>query len=98
MDASAAGRFTAPYKRRGVRPSCPHCSDILFAPSISVHVHDDDVRHWWTCDMCGYEFMTMYRFCGSVLRSAVFQSDHGRSSPKRTRSTSHSAVRSIRAI
>ena len=54
MKAFAAARVTAPY----VCPSCPHCSDVLFAASVSVHVHDDDIRHWWACDTCGHEFMT----------------------------------------
>jgi hypothetical protein len=31
---------------------------MLIAPAVSVHVHHDDIRHWWTCDACGHEFMT----------------------------------------
>jgi transcription elongation factor Elf1 len=44
--------------RRLARPQCPHCNDMLIAPAVSVHVHHDDIRHWWTCDACGHEFMT----------------------------------------
>jgi hypothetical protein len=31
---------------------------MVIAPAVSVHVHQDDIRHWWSCDACGYEFMT----------------------------------------
>jgi Probable Zinc-ribbon domain len=31
---------------------------MLVAPAVSVHVHQDDIRHWWSCDVCGHEFMT----------------------------------------
>ena len=48
--ASAVGRVA--------RPHCPHCDDMLVAPAVSVHVHHDDIRHWWSCDACGHEFMT----------------------------------------
>ena len=44
--------------RRVARPHCPHCDDMLVAPAVSVHVHQDDIRHWWSCDACGHEFMT----------------------------------------
>jgi hypothetical protein len=44
--------------RRIARPHCPHCNDMLVAPAVSVHVHQDDIRHWWSCDECGHEFMT----------------------------------------
>jgi transcription elongation factor Elf1 len=31
---------------------------MLVAPAVSVHVHQDDIRYWWSCDACGHEFMT----------------------------------------
>jgi hypothetical protein len=31
---------------------------MLVAPAVSVHVDQDDIRHWWSCDECGHEFMT----------------------------------------
>ena len=45
--------------RRLTRPLCPGCDDMLVAPALSVHVHQDDIRHWWSCDACGYEFLTL---------------------------------------
>jgi transcription elongation factor Elf1 len=43
---------------RRARPHCPNCNDMVIAPALSVHVHPDDIRHWWSCEACGYEFMT----------------------------------------
>ena len=51
-------RAQASDARRLVRPHCPECRDLLFAPAVSVHVNERDVRHWWSCDNCGHEFMT----------------------------------------
>jgi hypothetical protein len=56
MDRHAWKRVPA-AARQLARPHCPHCHDMLIAPAVSVHVHQDDIRHWWRCD-CGYEFMT----------------------------------------
>jgi len=63
MTALAAVRAPAPFARAGVRPTCPVCKDELFAATVSVHVHDDHIRNWWSCDRCGHQFMT----CVSVL-------------------------------
>ncbi len=59
MTAIAAFRGPAPYSRAGVRPVCPVCKDELFAATVSVHVHDDDIRNWWSCEKCGHQFMTI---------------------------------------
>ncbi len=48
-----------PAPRRVLRPCCPQCGDVLIASTVSVHVSDNDVRHWWSCDDCGHEFMTV---------------------------------------
>ena len=58
MKAFAAARAARPYARPVVRPTCPHCKDVLFAATVSVHVHDNDIRHWWSCETCGHQFMT----------------------------------------
>jgi len=31
---------------------------VLFAADVSVHVHEHDIRHWWSCETCGHQFMT----------------------------------------
>ncbi len=53
---------------RFVRPNCPQCDDQLFASSVSVHVNDNDIRHWWNCESCGHEFMTTVRLRKSTRR------------------------------
>jgi len=57
MQTFAAVR-ARPFSRPVVRPSCPHCNDVLFAATVSVHVHDNDIRNWWSCETCGHQFMT----------------------------------------
>jgi hypothetical protein len=54
-----------------VRPDCPQCGDRLFASSVSVHVSDNDIRHWWNCDSCGHEFMTIVRLRKHSYRRTV---------------------------
>ena len=55
---------------RVVRPHCPQCEDQLFASSVSVHVNENDTRHWWSCEECGHQFMTTVRMRRSVRRYA----------------------------
>ena len=57
MNKSAWANGPASTFRRA-RPHCPNCDDMVIAPAVSVHVHPDDIRHWWSCEACGYEFMT----------------------------------------
>ena len=44
-----------------VRPACPQCAEQQFASTVSVHVTEVDIRHWWSCENCGHEFITMVR-------------------------------------
>jgi transcription elongation factor Elf1 len=55
---------------RIVRPRCPQCNDQQFASSVSVHVNENDVRHWWDCESCGHQFMTTVRLRKAVRRLA----------------------------
>ena len=45
-------------KRYFAMPACPQCGDTLLAPEISAHVNTREVRHIWSCDMCGHGFTT----------------------------------------
>jgi hypothetical protein len=52
-------------KRYFAMPPCPQCGDTLLAPEISEHVSAHEVRHRWSCDACGHEFVTwvdLFRF------------------------------------
>lgn len=55
---------------RIVRPRCPQCDDRQFASSVSVHVNETDVRHWWNCETCGHQFMTTVRMRKAIRRRA----------------------------
>ena len=37
--------------------SCPQCSGWLLAPDWSEHLSERCVRHAWSCEACGYEFV-----------------------------------------
>jgi hypothetical protein len=37
---------------------CPRCRDLIIAATKSQHVSINEVRHWWACEACGYEFRT----------------------------------------
>ena len=53
------------------RPNCPHCSERQFASAASVHVNDNDIRHWWSCESCGHHFMTIVRLWRKSSSHAV---------------------------
>ncbi len=38
---------------------CPQCSAHLLAPQRAEHVDEQSVRHIWSCEACGYEFVTV---------------------------------------
>jgi hypothetical protein len=41
---------------------CPRCQDLIIAATKSQHVSPNEVRHWWACETCGYEFSTTVRW------------------------------------
>jgi RNase P subunit RPR2 len=51
-----------------VRPACPECAEQQFASTVSVHVASSEVRHWWSCENCGHEFMTVVKLRKSKSR------------------------------
>lgn len=59
MMDDAKWRNTLPKPRRSARFFCPQCDDLLLAPTLSQHVHENLVSHMWACESCGYEFKTM---------------------------------------
>ena len=32
---------------------CPHCGDVMVAPTMSEFVEGGEIRHHWECDACG---------------------------------------------
>ena len=41
-------------------PTCPVCADSMVAAEASAYLHDDVISYLWTCDTCGYGFVTRH--------------------------------------
>jgi hypothetical protein len=65
MSALAAVRTTKvshPAPRGSDLPTCPVCADSMIAAEASAFLTDDVVSYLWTCDTCGYGFVTKHSF------------------------------------
>jgi hypothetical protein len=65
MPALAEAQSTAPRapfisSRASERPICRICADSMVAAEASAFVSDDVVSYLWTCDTCGYGFVTKH--------------------------------------
>jgi hypothetical protein len=41
-------------------PICPVCADSMVAAEASAYLSDSLVSYLWTCDTCGYGFVTKH--------------------------------------
>jgi C4-type Zn-finger protein len=41
-------------------PTCPVCADSMIAAEASAFVADNVISYLWTCDTCGYGFVTKH--------------------------------------
>jgi hypothetical protein len=41
-------------------PTCPVCADSMVAAEASAYLADNIVSYLWTCDTCGYGFVTKH--------------------------------------
>ena len=48
---------TEPHRDFG-RPKCPACGGTLLIAEESVFSADGRIRHAWSCDDCGHDFVT----------------------------------------
>jgi hypothetical protein len=63
MPAIAEIRPTAlpPSAPRGSDlPTCPVCADSMIAAEASAYLPDNVIGHLWSCDTCGYGFVTKH--------------------------------------
>ena len=62
MSAIAETHATTRAKpiKRGSRPTCTVCADSMVAAEASVLGNDNVVSYLWTCDTCGYGFVTTH--------------------------------------
>jgi hypothetical protein len=61
MSAVAEVLSTVPHHPRGSDlPTCPVCADSMVAAEASAYLADNLVSYLWTCDTCGYGFVTKH--------------------------------------
>src|ERR1700737_1018977 len=41
-------------------PTCPVCADSMVAAEASAFLSDNIISYLWTCDTCGYGFVTKH--------------------------------------
>jgi len=41
-------------------PTCPVCADSMVAAEASAFLSDNVISYLWTCDTCGYGFVTKH--------------------------------------
>jgi C4-type Zn-finger protein len=41
-------------------PTCPVCADSMVAAEASAYLAENVVSYLWTCDTCGYGFVTKH--------------------------------------
>ena len=41
-------------------PTCPVCADSMVAAEASAYLTDNIISYLWTCDTCGYGFVTKH--------------------------------------
>jgi hypothetical protein len=66
-----------PAPRGSDLPTCPVCADSMVAAEASAFLADNIVSYLWTCDTCGYGFVTKHslrRFACSAVVPPVVES------------------------
>ena len=49
-----------PPARTSKRPVCTICSDTMVAAEASAFLSEDVVSYLWSCETCGYGFVTSH--------------------------------------
>jgi hypothetical protein len=52
-------------------PTCLVCADTMVAAEASAFVSDDVVSYLWTCDTCGYGFVTKHAITKHPVKRLV---------------------------
>jgi C4-type Zn-finger protein len=61
MSAVAEVLSTVTHNPRGSDlPTCPVCADSMVAAEASAYLAENTVSYLWTCDTCGYGFVTKH--------------------------------------
>ena len=54
-----------------MRPNCPHCGATVLIAERAAFNPDGRIRHTWSCDACGHEFVTSIRMRGRQPRHKI---------------------------
>ena len=49
-----------PAPRGSDLPTCPVCADSMVAAEASAYLSEHLISYLWTCDTCGYGFVTKH--------------------------------------
>ncbi|MBI5264967.1 MAG: hypothetical protein HY852_24495 [Bradyrhizobium sp.] len=41
-------------------PTCPVCADSMVAAEASAYISDSVISYLWSCDTCGYGYVTRH--------------------------------------
>ena len=52
--------ISKPDPRGSDLPTCPVCADSMIAAEASAYLSDNAISYLWTCDTCGYGFVTKH--------------------------------------
>ena len=61
-------------------PTCPVCADSMVAAEASAYLSDNVISYLWTCDTCGYGFVTKHAV--KTVRLQLSMSHLGAMSPR----------------
>lgn len=59
-------RHPRPGPRGSDLPTCRVCSDTMVAAEASAFLTKNSISYLWTCDNCGYGFVTEHSMTGYV--------------------------------
>jgi ribosomal protein S27AE len=54
-----------------MRPKCPHCGATVLMAERAAFNPDGRIRHTWSCDDCGHEFVTSIAIHGRQPRRSI---------------------------
>jgi C4-type Zn-finger protein len=57
---STTATASNPVPRVSELPTCPVCADSMVAAEASAYVSDLVISYLWTCETCGYGFVTKH--------------------------------------
>jgi ribosomal protein S27AE len=60
--------YRAPPRADLMRPQCPRCGSIVLMAELAAFDPRGRIRHTWSCDDCGHEFVTSISMRGHEPR------------------------------